>query len=113
LFIFEKRANETDGQVLTRAKAMKQQLLHKGNIVEILSRKIAFAPPKGAKLKRHEWWCPYCCKPRVFVEDSISGYKKCCICGISTADFYVKKYNADKYPSQDRIGYLIAKGVIK
>ena len=99
IVIFEKRDGETTGKVLTRVKAYKQALLSKkpDYIVEIISRKIAFAPPKNIELKKKEWWCPYCCKPRRFHENDYLGVRQCDICGISDQDYFVKRYNWTKY----------------
>lgn len=97
--IFAKRDGETVGQVYSRCKAFKKALLLKkpDYTVEIISRNIAFAPPKELQLKRKEWWCPYCCKPRRFHDDDYLGVRRCDICGISDQDYWVKRYNVRKY----------------
>lgn len=38
------------------------------------------------------YWCPYCQSWEYWLSDS-GGYKRCPICRISHADYYVKKYN--------------------
>lgn len=55
----------------------------------------AEGPPKGIKpSNRNMLWCPYCRDWRKFVSSRYdSGTKICEICGISTRDFYVRKFN--------------------
>lgn len=52
-------------------------------------------PPKDAKPPRKNMlWCPYCRDWRKFVSAQYdSSLKICEICGISTRDFYVRKFN--------------------
>lgn len=52
-------------------------------------------PPKDAKPPRKDrLWCPYCRDWRKFVSSRYGPDLKICeICGISTRDFYVRKFN--------------------
>lgn len=52
-------------------------------------------PPKDAKPPRKDrLWCPYCRDWRRFVSSRYGPDRKICeICGISTRDFYVRKFN--------------------
>lgn len=43
--------------------------------------------------KGSDWWCPYCGTWRKFKHDKKRNLKVCFYCGISEADYYVKKYN--------------------
>lgn len=51
------------------------------------------AIPNNVKLKRGQYWCPYCSNPVKFINDEKLGVKRCPICGISNRDYYVKKVN--------------------
>ena len=55
----------------------------------------AEGPPKDAKPSdKNKLWCPYCRDWRKFVSVQYdSNLKICEICGISTRDFYVRKFN--------------------
>ena len=52
-------------------------------------------PPKDAKPPRKNMlWCPYCRDWRKFISSWYGPDLKICeICGISTRDFYVRKFN--------------------
>lgn len=52
-------------------------------------------PPKDAKPSgKNMLWCPYCRDWRKFVPSEYGPDLKVCeICGISTRDFYVRKFN--------------------
>lgn len=50
----------------------------------------AYPPQEGQKPKGY--WCPYCQSWEYWLPDS-GGYKRCPICRISHADYYVRKYN--------------------
>lgn len=55
----------------------------------------AEGPPKDVKSpNKNMLWCPYCRDWRKFVSSRYdSDTKVCKICGISTRDFYVRKFN--------------------
>ena len=55
----------------------------------------AKGPPKDAKPPRKNMlWCPYCRNWRRFVSSKYGPDRKVCeICGISTRDFYIRKFN--------------------
>lgn len=61
--------------------------------VELISGTKAFKPPVGYSNPRGHMWCPYCCKPRIFIFNSYRGVSKCSICTISDSDFSVKLFN--------------------
>ncbi|MCU7521958.1 MAG: hypothetical protein HF312_17215 [Ignavibacteria bacterium] len=61
--------------------------------IDVISRQVAFKPPKDKKIPRNHYWCPYCIKPRIFVHREKTGNDHCPICGVSDQDFYVKKFN--------------------
>lgn len=96
-FIFKRRDDETDLQCYQRAKAemnkLKEKYTGQSVTVELISRNQAFKPPVNYKNPKGHLWCPYCIKPRVFVHDEYRDIDKCCVCGMSTMDFYIKKYN--------------------
>jgi len=50
-------------------------------------------PPEGYKPAKGAAWCPYCGEEKTFVYDSYLSAVRCEGCGISTEDFYVRKYN--------------------
>ncbi len=77
-------------------------------IVDIISARRAFPPPRGSHANRAGWWwCPYCVKWREFNETAIriSGFVtpvllRCSVCTVSVKDCFVRVYNpilAEKY----------------
>ena len=48
-------------------------------------------PPRG-DIPKKGYWCPYCQSWEYWSVDS-SGSHRCPICGISSREYYVKKYN--------------------
>ncbi len=73
---------------------VKKKFSHREDIqVAMVNITKAMPPPDDLKLKRKEWWCPYCRKPRVFKNNSYIGYKQCPVCGMGDGDFYVRQYN--------------------
>jgi len=63
------------------------------------------SPPEDVKPSgKNMLWCPYCRDWRKFVSAPY-GLKICEICGISTRDFYVRKFN-----SLREYHYYISKG---
>lgn len=103
--IFHKQEGKSTTDLYKEAKAFREEVIKRDPTVicEIISRKIAF-PPKGIVPKTH-WWCPYCCKPRIFMESNEYSTRNCIICGISDADWHVKKYNPTKYELEDHYSY--------
>lgn len=86
---------ETPQDTYRRAKAKAEKIrLQTGNraTVDLISTNIAFKP-KGNRPHKSWYWCPYCNQWRVFLWDDSLGVNCCNICGISDADFYVRKYN--------------------
>ena len=75
------------------AKELKEADTEQAMHIDLVSGTRAYGPKKGIHIKRYEMWCPYCIKPRAFVNDQRLGVNKCPVCGISDSDFYVKKYN--------------------
>lgn len=61
--------------------------------VEIISRLKAFPPPEDYRRVGKRRWCPYCGKVRLFKLDRVWNSRRCPVCGISEADFYVRHYN--------------------
>lgn len=51
--------------------------------------------PFGFRATKTIYWCPYCAAPRKFVKSAFNPkkYKVCEICGISDAEYHVKKQN--------------------
>lgn len=50
--------------------------------------------PKQKKSdKRLVYWCPYCGEWEFFIDKDANGYLHCRLCGVSTNDYDVKKYN--------------------
>lgn len=49
--------------------------------------------PDDIKLKKKEYWCPYCANAVEFKNDSSLGVKRCIYCGISDNDYYVRNAN--------------------
>lgn len=96
-FIFRPLQGETDLQCYQRAKAERDRLKSKYEgqpvTIELISRTKAFKIPDNFKLPKNHYWCPYCIKPRIFMNDDRLGVKRCSVCGISDQDFYVKLYN--------------------
>lgn len=77
-----------------KAKAVKRKYAERRDVVvELISLTKAFAPPEGFKRKGSKWWCPYCRKVRVFLQDSELNLKYCPVCRISDRDWYVRTYN--------------------
>jgi hypothetical protein len=61
---------------------------------EELPKKVQFEElPADIKLKRGEWFCPYCGSASKFIDDKFKGCKRCSFCGISEDDYYVKMLN--------------------
>lgn len=83
--------------VFNKAKAYAQEMkeadTEKVMNIDLVSGTRAYPVKKGTHIPKNHLWCPYCIKPRVFLEDSVSGNRKCTVCGISDSDFYVKNYN--------------------
>lgn len=50
-------------------------------------------PPQIIERRDNPYYCPYCRDDRLFYLDEGLGVDKCEVCGISTRDFYVRKYN--------------------
>ncbi len=71
-----------------QAEQMAKQLHDKGYKVFVYSRLEAFPPDENKKPRsKKDLWCPYCNEYRKFTDHH------CSVCGISTSDFYVRKYN--------------------
>jgi hypothetical protein len=49
--------------------------------------------PENVKLKKKEYWCPYCATLVEFKFDTFVGVYYCPCCGISDRDFYVRNAN--------------------
>lgn len=49
--------------------------------------------PQNIKLKKNQFWCPYCSNIVIFVRDKSKGVKRCPYCNISDSDYYVRKIN--------------------
>lgn len=47
-------------------------------------------------------WCPYCAAERRFKDNKQWGTKQCPVCGITTADYWVKTYN-HMWPSKEQL----------
>ena len=50
-------------------------------------------PPPTLKIKKGEYWCPYCARPIKFEMDRIFQILRCPRCGMSEKDYYVKNAN--------------------
>ncbi|MFA5543623.1 MAG: hypothetical protein WDA47_07580 [Bacilli bacterium] len=51
-------------------------------------------PPEGTYTNfPHKVWCPYCMDIRRYKKDYTFNLYKCEVCGMSSEDFWVKKYN--------------------
>ena len=50
-------------------------------------------PPEDVKIRRGEYWCPYCAEPVRFEMDRNLQILRCPRCGISENDYYVKTAN--------------------
>lgn len=61
----------------------------------LISLTKAIPPPEGYTPKRAQkkYWCPFCGDERRFNHDSSIDAERCCICGITDREFYVRKYN--------------------
>lgn len=75
----------SDTMVRLQDKGLKVHLVHT----------LAKGPPEDVKPPRkNTLWCPYCRDWRKFVSSQYSHDRKICeVCGISTRDFYVRKFN--------------------
>lgn len=75
----------SDLMVRLQDKGLKVHLIHT----------LAKGPSEDEKPPRKNMlWCPYCRDWRKFVSSQYSQDRKICeICGISTRDFYVRKFN--------------------
>lgn len=94
---FVGKGKQTSSEVFAKAKeyAKTLKVADTDNVVSIdlVSGTKAYAPKEGTKIPRNQLWCPYCVKPRPFIDKPDIGVRKCPVCGISDSDFYVKKYN--------------------
>jgi hypothetical protein len=94
---FKGKEGQSSADVFAKAKEYAKQLKKADEddtvSIDLVSGTRAYAPPKNAVIPKHQLWCPYCVKPRPFMEKPEIGVSKCPVCGISDSDFYVKKYN--------------------
>ncbi|MCK9471808.1 MAG: hypothetical protein M0Q88_08660 [Bacilli bacterium] len=91
--LVDKGNNESDVEVFKKAKDIYVKIKQKypNYVVELISRKKAFAPKE--KIKYDYVYCPYCRKDRKFQYNYTTGYSHCPVCNISDKEYYVKKYN--------------------
>lgn len=68
----------------------------KGKIYLVNCTKASPPPDKVHLPKAGNLWCPYCTDYRRFKLDTYLNIYRCEICGISTQDFYVHKYNRNR-----------------
>lgn len=109
----QEKAVYKDKLVDAKELALKAKKKYKGTVVQVylISCHKAFGPPEGwerRRIKRY-YWCPYCASERKFRQDNARGEDVCTVCGISTADYWVKTYN-HLWPTVDRDGNVIKVG---
>lgn len=83
----------------TEAVAFAKDLKRRGLVVDVVSGRRAYAPPRF-KEKGKGIWCPYCIKWRDFDEFSVrcgevilAPTLRCPVCHISINDAYVRQFN--------------------
>ena len=81
--------------VYLKVKELRQKLVEKYEgkhiTVDLISASQAFAT--RSKPEKGHLWCPYCVKHRISVDNTRLGTEECVVCGITSNDFWVKKYN--------------------
>jgi hypothetical protein len=88
----------------TEAVAFAKDLKKKGIEVAVVSGRKAYRIPESKKFNREPGmlWCPYCVEWRRFKEFALKKENyvtgadfRCPVCTISTADYFVRKYNEE------------------
>jgi len=75
-------------------KDLKKSVDKKNTAIYAVDRKKATPPPKNTyRDSIDNLWCPYCKDDRVFVRNEALDTDQCFICGVSTNEYFVRKYN--------------------
>lgn len=95
LYKLSSNSNLQESYIKVKEFAMKKEQEYKEEhgvkpITRIISCSYHFKP-KGAPETFGRLWCPWCNKWEIFLFDR--GYDRCIGCGMTTEDFWIKKYN--------------------